>query len=106
MGLMIFGQLVDLWVVVVILICIIVLLVFVIQRIVRAHRQQATTGREELIGKTATVETPLNPRGTVLFRGEHWTAISETGRVEPGEEVIINRVVNLKLYVNKNEGGK
>jgi len=100
-GLLIFGVLVDLWLVIVIIICVIALLAFIIQRAIRAHRQQVTTGREELIGKTATVETTLNPRGTVLFRGEHWTAISETGRVEPGEEVIINRVDSLKLYVNR-----
>ena len=101
MGVMIFGVLVDLWLVVVIIICVIALLAFIIQRAIRAHRQQVTTGREELLGKTATVEVALDPKGTVLYKGELWSAISETGRVEPGEEVIINRVDSLKLYVSK-----
>ncbi|GAH14180.1 unnamed protein product, partial [marine sediment metagenome] len=36
-------------------------------------------------------------------QGERWTAISETGRVEPEEEVIITKVDGLKLYVIKKE---
>ncbi|MBM2825807.1 MAG: hypothetical protein HW402_1471 [Dehalococcoidales bacterium] len=75
--------------------------VFVVSRVIAAHRRQATTGKEELIGKTATVRVALNPEGMVLFKGELWTAVSETGPVEPGEEVTITRVDGLKLYVNK-----
>jgi membrane-bound serine protease (ClpP class) len=74
---------------------------FVIQRVVRVHRRQAYTGREELIGKTAVVKVALDPEGMVLFKGELWTAISEKGRVKPGEEVIITKVDGLKLYVTK-----
>jgi membrane-bound serine protease (ClpP class) len=74
---------------------------FVIQRVIKVHRRQATTGWEELIGKPATVMMKLSPEGQVLFRGEHWKAISEEGPVEEGEQVIINRVENLKLYVSR-----
>ncbi len=101
MGLMIFGFVIDLWLVIVILVIIVVALLFIIQRGIKVHRLQATTGREDLVGKTATVAAVLEPKGTVLYKGELWTAISETGRVEPGEEVIINRVDSLKLYVSK-----
>ena len=94
---------IDLWLVIVILIIIVALLVFIIERSIRAHRRQVTTGQEELVGKTVTVEAALDPKGTVLYKGERWTAISEVGRVEPGEEVIINRVDSLKLYVNKKQ---
>lgn len=76
---------------------------FVISRIIRAYRRQASTGREELIGKTVQVKVALNPEGVVFFKGERWTAVSETGHVEPGEEVIINKVNNLKLYVTKKQ---
>ena len=103
MGLMIFGMVANLWLVVIILIIITAFLAFIIQRAVRAHRYQPATGREELIGKTALVKTALDPEGTVLYKGELWTAKSETGRVEPGEEVTINRVDSLKLYVNKSK---
>ena len=76
---------------------------FILQRVIRAHRRQATTGREELAGKTAVVKTALDPEGTVFFKGERWIAISESGRVEPGERVTITRVDGLQLYVTKQE---
>jgi len=76
---------------------------FVVNRVIQAHRRQASTGREELIGKTATVRAALNPEGIVFFKGERWTAVSEAGRVEPGEEVVITRVDSLKLYVTKKQ---
>jgi membrane-bound serine protease (ClpP class) len=68
---------------------------------IKAHRHQISAGREELIDRTAEVKEKLDPKGTVFVDGERWTAISETGRVKPGEEVIINKVDNLKLYVTK-----
>jgi membrane-bound ClpP family serine protease len=43
----------------------------------------------------------LEPEGTVFLKGERWTAVSETGRVEPEETVIITKVDGLKLYVTK-----
>ncbi|MBN2240038.1 MAG: nodulation protein NfeD [Dehalococcoidales bacterium] len=79
---------------------------FVIQRVVKTHKRQPTTGWEELIGKPAKVMVPLSPEGQVLFRGEHWKAISEEGNIELGEPVIINRVENLKLYVTRKEQEK
>ena len=75
----------------------------VMSRIIRTFRRQPSTGREELIGKMALVKTTLGPEGIVLFKGERWTAASEAGQVEPGEEVIINKVDNLKLYVTKKQ---
>jgi membrane-bound serine protease (ClpP class) len=74
---------------------------FVITRIVGAHRRQAYTGREELVGKTAVAKSALEPEGIVLFKGERWTATAEKGKVKPGEEVTITKVEGLKLYVTK-----
>jgi len=70
---------------------------------IRAHRHQVSAGREELIGKTAEVKIALEPKGIVFVEGERWTAISEKGRGEPGEEVIITKVDGLKLWVTKKE---
>jgi membrane-bound serine protease (ClpP class) len=95
---------VDPWLIAVITILIVAVFAFVISRIVRAHRRQATTGREELVGKTALVKTALEPEGIVLFKGERWTAVSERGRIKPGETVIITKVEGLKLYVKKQKG--
>lgn len=93
----------DAWVIVVIVICGAALVAFVVQRIVRAHQKQVSAGREELVGKTAEVETVLDPKGIVLIEGERWAAISEKGRVKPGEEVIVTKVDGLKLRVVKKE---
>jgi membrane-bound serine protease (ClpP class) len=93
----------DAWLIVVIVICGAALLVFVVQRVVQAHRRQVSAGREELVGKTAEVETVLDPKGIVLIEGERWAAISEKGRVKPGEEVIVTKVDGLKLQVVKKE---
>ncbi len=68
---------------------------------IRAHRRQATTGREELLGKTAIVRTALKPEGTVFHEGEIWTAVLDKGRAEPGEEVLITKFKGLKLFVTK-----
>ncbi|MGD9117481.1 MAG: NfeD family protein [Dehalococcoidia bacterium] len=93
----------DAWLIVVIVICAAALVAFVVQRVVRAHQQQVSAGREELLGKTAEVETVLDPKGIVLIEGERWAAISEKGRVKPGEEVIVTKVDGLKLMVVKKE---
>ncbi len=76
-------------------------LAFIIHRAISVHRRQARTGREELVGKTAVVRVALNPAGTVFYKGERWSAVSENGEAKPGEEVIINRVDGLTLYVKK-----
>lgn len=74
---------------------------FIIYRVVRTHRQQPTTGREELKGKTAIVKVALNPEGTILYKGELWTATIDQGEAKPGEEVIITKTEGLKVYVTK-----
>jgi membrane-bound serine protease (ClpP class) len=74
---------------------------FIAWRAVKIHLKQATTGREELIGKTATVKEVLNPQGMVFFKGERWTAVSEDGEIKAGEEVTIKKLDGLTLYVTR-----
>jgi membrane-bound serine protease (ClpP class) len=94
---------IDPWLIAIVCIVITAFMVFVIQRAVSAHRKQAYTGREELIGKTALVKAPLNPEGMVLFKGERWTAVSESGEIKVGEDVVIKKVDGLVLYVVKKQ---
>ena len=75
--------------------------IFLVSRVIKSQRSQATTGWEELIGKPALVKVALAPEGMVLFRGERWKAVSAEGKVAPGEEVIINKVDNLTLHVTR-----
>ena len=88
------------WVIVIVVI-IVALTVFIVNRVIRAHQQQVSAGREDLIGKTAVVKIALEPKGVVFVQGERWTAQSEKGRVEPEEEVVITKVEGLKLWVTK-----
>jgi membrane-bound serine protease (ClpP class) len=87
------------WLIAVVAIVVTAVFVFVITRIVSAHRRQAYTGREELVGKTAVAKSALEPEGIVLFKGERWTAVVEKGKVKPGEEVTITKVEGLTLHV-------
>jgi membrane-bound serine protease (ClpP class) len=94
---------IDPWLIATVTIVLAGTLTFIMHRAIIAHRKQARTGREELIGKTAMVKVALNPEGTVFFKGERWKAISEGGEVKPGEEVVISRVDGLILYVKKKQ---
>jgi membrane-bound serine protease (ClpP class) len=73
----------------------------VIWAIVRGQLRKVTTGAEALVGKVAVAQTSLDPKGTVLVEGEHWTAKVNSGKVEPGEEVIVTEIEGLKLVVTK-----
>ena len=94
---------VDPWLIAIVTIIIAAAFAFVINRAIRAHRKQASTGREELVGKKAVVKVALDPEGTIFYKGERWAAISDQGRLEPGEEVIITSVDGLTLHVVKKQ---
>ncbi len=94
---------VEWWQIIIAAIIIIAFFALVINRGIRAHRHQASAGKEDLIGKTAEVKIALEPKGVVFIQGERWTAIAETGWVKPEEEVIVTKVNGLKLYVTKKQ---
>ena len=75
--------------------------IFVVGAIVRGQRRRKATGAEGMIGRTAVAKTPLDPTGTVLIEGELWTATSGSGNVAPGDEVLVNKVEELKLRVTR-----
>jgi len=49
------------------------------------------------------VKEALDPEGTVFYKGERWSAISDTDQIEPGEEVIITAVDGLILHVARRQ---
>ena len=75
--------------------------IFVIGAIVRGQKRRKATGAEGMIGKVAIAKTSLDPTGTVLAQGELWTATTEKDKIERGEEVIISKVEELKLWVTR-----
>lgn len=89
------------WLIVATVIMLAGMFTFVLSRVVRAHRKRVTTGREELEGKVAVARTALDPEGLVFFKGERWDAVSEAGKIKPGEEVVITKIDGLKLYVTR-----
>jgi membrane-bound serine protease (ClpP class) len=93
------------WVIAVVVVVVVAVFVFVIGAIIRAHRRRPQTGKEGLVGKVASAHTVLDPTGMVFVEGELWTATSEAGRIEAGEEVIVTKVEGLKLKVAKKQTG-
>ena len=91
----------PIWLIIIIAIIIVIFLIFVVIWSIRAHQKQVSAGKEDLVGRTAVVEIALEPKGVVLVEGERWTAITDKGRVEPEEEVIITKIEGLKLRVTK-----
>jgi membrane protein implicated in regulation of membrane protease activity len=83
---------------------IIVIVIFIVVAVllsIRTYHQKVAAGRENLVGRTATVEVALKPTGMVLVEGERWTARLDAGQAGPGEEVVITKVAGLKLFVTK-----
>ena len=94
---------IDPWLIAIVVIGVVAFCVVSIIWGIRAHRHQASAGKEELVGKPAEVKTTLDPKGEVFIQGERWVAISEKGRIKSGEEVVITKVDGLKLWVTKKE---
>jgi membrane-bound serine protease (ClpP class) len=91
------------WVIALVAIVIAALFIFVVGAVVRSQRRRSVTGREGLVGQTATVRTEINPVGMVFIQGELWKATSESERIEPGEEAVVTKVDGLKLWVSKSK---
>lgn len=70
--------------------------------LVRGRRTR--TGREGMLGATATTLTELNPAGQVLVHGEIWQASVSPGfpPVPRGEEVLVVSMEGLRLQVAPN----
>ena len=92
---------VSTWLIIIIVVFVAAFLFIAIVWGIRAHRNKIAAGREELVGRTASVEVALEPKGIVLVDGERWTAIIDNGRAEPEEEVIVSKVEGLRLIVTR-----
>jgi len=94
---------VNWWLVTIILVVIVGFLVWAVFRIRTSYHHQVTTGQENLKGKIALVKEPLDPEGTILYQGELWHAVSSSGKIDTGEQVVINGVQGLTLSVVRKE---
>jgi len=95
------GVIMDAWLIALIVIGLVAFAAITVIWGVKAHRFKIGAGAEELIGRTAEVKVALTPKGIVFIDDERWTAISETGQVAEGEEVVVARVAGLVLHVKR-----
>lgn len=77
------------------------LLAFAVERAVRARRQPARTGWEEMVGAVGEVRQPLDPVGQIFVEGALWRAqLVDGGRpLERGSRVRVESVEGLTLRV-------
>jgi membrane-bound serine protease (ClpP class) len=72
--------------------------IFLLERVIRSHRQRPITGVEGLVGELGTAATALRPGGRVLVHGEYWDATSRSP-VEAGAEVRVVKANDRNLEV-------
>ena len=89
------------WLIIIIVFFVAVFLFIAIFWGIRAHQNRVAAGREDLVGRTASVVVALEPKGVVLVDGERWTATIDSGSAELEEEVIVSKVEGLKLIVTQ-----
>ena len=67
----------------------------------RALKLKPVVGLPGMIGGRGEVVSQLAPEGMVKIKGELWVAKSVSGRMDPGDEVIVVEQDRLKLIVRK-----
>ncbi len=67
----------------------------------RALRRKPMVGLLTMVGGKGKVVSPLDPEGVIRINGELWRAKSAVGRIDVGEEIIVQRQDRTKLTVVK-----
>jgi membrane-bound serine protease (ClpP class) len=78
-----------------------VFFLFLVRAAIRGRAFPVLTGKEALLSAAGMANTDLTPGGTVLVKGELWTAQAESGPIKKGDEVKIIAVDGLRLKVVK-----
>jgi membrane-bound serine protease (ClpP class) len=77
-----------------------VAVVFLLQRVVNAHRKQVMTGAKGLVGEIGTALADISTDGKVLVHGEYWDARSTGGPIAKGSKVRVEVVGDKRLDVS------
>ncbi len=77
--------------------------IFLLGRVVAAHRSQVMTGKAGLVGEIGKALSDLDPDGKVLVHGEYWDARSTGGRIDVGSEVRVEVVSDRRIDVTAAE---
>ena len=74
---------------------------FVVGMGLKAQRLKPATGINSLIGCTGEAVNLIDPAGMIKINGEMWSAETLSGKINPGENVIVKEIKNLTLYVEQ-----
>ncbi len=74
------------------------LVIFLLSRVVHAHRGQPLTGQEGLVGEEGRVVVALDPTGKVFVHGEYWDAVAPRS-VGLGQRIRVVKVHGDRLEV-------
>ena len=73
--------------------------VFLLSRVIQAHRRQVMTGTAGLVGEIGRALSDLDPDGKVLVHGEYWDARTLGDRIDKGSEVRVESVGDRRIDV-------
>jgi len=79
------------------------MMVFLLTRVIKAHRRQVMTGSAGLVGEIGIALTDLAPDGKVMVHGEYWDARPTSGRIVKGSEVRVEVVGDRRIDVSSLE---
>jgi membrane-bound serine protease (ClpP class) len=79
--------------------------IFLLSRVVRAHKTVPLTGEQGLKGETALVVEALGPAGKVFVHGEYWDAFADRD-VPAGSRVRVVRIAGRTLEVAPEDAGQ
>src|SRR5439155_1409318 len=77
-----------------------VLMLTIAVLVVRSQRRPSVVGAEGMVGAVGVARSRLAPAGTVLVRGEYWTADGDEV-VDAGEPIEVTAVEGLRLRVRR-----
>jgi membrane-bound serine protease (ClpP class) len=90
------------WIIILVIALAMVGFFFIVHKAVIPNlRRRKVTGREGMLGLTGRVTQPLDPKGTVIVKGEYWQARSIEGKIEIGETVEVVGIQGLELEVKR-----
>lgn len=73
--------------------------------VLKTQFAQPVSGKEGLVGQIAEARSAIDPKGSVFFNGEFWTAHSKTP-IPEGAQVKVVKVYNMQLEVESLEEGQ
>ena len=67
----------------------------------KAQRLKPVSGKDALIGNKGEAANEMDPEGMVNVNGAQWRAISLSGKINKGENIIVKEIKELTLYVER-----